>query len=153
MRTVKRKVKIANKTITFASNQGWRTVAGRRIYFRSGWEVSYAWYLQFLKEKKQILEWEYEPTTFWFESIKRGVRSYLPDFRITRLDGTCWYAEVKGYMDARSRTKIKRFKKYYPQEQLCVIDGSWFAKMRNIIPNTDNWENEFTEGESDVDRS
>lgn len=134
----------------FCNNAGWRTIAGRKLYFRSGWEVSYAWYLQFLKEKKQIKEWEYEPKTFWFESIKRGVRSFLPDFKVVRLDDGHYWVEVKGYMDARSKTKINRFKKYYPEEQLVVVVGAWFKEMRRKLPIvTENWENEFTEGEKE----
>ncbi len=147
MRVV-RKIRVNKRTKTLVSNQGWRTVAGRRIYFRSGWEVSYAWYLQFLKEKKQILEWEFEPQTFWFNAIKRGVRSYLPDFRVTKIDGSHYFVEVKGYMDAKSKTKLNRFKKYYPKEELRLVDGNWFKEMRQKLPIvTINWENQFTEGE------
>ena len=54
---------------------GWREIAGRRIYFRSRWEANYARYLQWLKDRGEIVDWEYEPETFWFEKIKRGVRS------------------------------------------------------------------------------
>lgn len=88
----------------------------------------YAKYLQFLKEKNLILEWEYEPETFWFLEIKRGCRSYKPDFKITNLDGTFYWGEVKGFLDAKSKTKIKRFNKYYPNEKLVIIDKSWFVK-------------------------
>src|SRR5262249_25144484 len=90
----------------FNSNKGYRVVGHRKIYFKSGWEVNYAIFLQFLKEKYQIKDWEYEPATFWFNAIKRGVRSYKPDFRVIRNDGTHYWVEIKGYMDARSKTKI-----------------------------------------------
>jgi hypothetical protein len=150
MKMVKRvlKIKATGKSRTFKANQGWRTIAGRRIYFRSGWEVSYAKHLQWLKEQKQILEWEHEPKTFWFEEIKRGTRSYLPDFKVTRPDGTHYWIEVKGYMDKKSVTKLKRMRKYYPQEQIYVIDSKWFQQHRAKFPLlTEQWENEFTEGE------
>jgi hypothetical protein len=73
-----------------------------------------------------IKEWEHEPKTFWFEEIKRGTRSYLPDFKVTYWDGNHEWIEVKGYFDRKSLTKIKRFRKYYPQEILRIIDSEWF---------------------------
>ena len=154
MKVVKRRITIkgASKSRVFSSNQGWRTIAGRRIYFRSGWEVNYAQYLQFLKEKEQILDWEYEPTVFWFNEIKRGTRSYLPDFKITRLDNTHYWIEVKGYLDAKSKTKIKRFKKYYPHEEIRVVGADWFRECKYKFPIiAENWENKFTIGEKYVD--
>lgn len=79
----------------------------------------------------------HEPNTFWFEGIKRGVVSYLPDFLVLENDGKSYYVEVKGYMDAKSKTKIKRFAKYYPKERLIVIDSKWFKRnnpmMRKLI--------------------
>ncbi len=123
-------VKIHSKKVpksrTFRAHQSWHEIGGRKIFFRSNWEYKYAKYLQFLKEHSAIKEWEHEPQTFWFNEIKRGTRSYLPDFKVTLLDGSYYWAEVKGYFDRKSRTKIKRFKKYYPQEQLVVIEEKWF---------------------------
>lgn len=106
--------------------KGWFEIDGRRFFFKSKWELLYANHLQLLKKLKVISEWEYEPHTFWFENIKRGVRSYLPDFKITNQDGTHFWAEVKGFMDAKSLTKIKRLRKYYPEEKLMVIGKEWF---------------------------
>jgi hypothetical protein len=120
--------------------QGWRLIDDRRIYFRSRWEANFAHYLQFLKENGLIKEWDHEPATFWFLEIKRGCRSYLPDFKVTDCDGTHWWAEVKGYMDAKSKTKIKRFKKYYPNERLIVFDGSWFKKNKLTTSQIKEWE-------------
>ena len=102
---------------------GWRTIGGQKCYFRSKWEANYARYLEFLKEYKKIKEWEHEPDTFWFESIKRGVRSYLPDFKVTQNDDSIYYVEVKGYMDSKSATKLKRMKKYYPEIEVRLVDG------------------------------
>lgn len=120
---------------------GWRDVAGRRIYFRSQWEVNYAHYLQWLKDLKQIKEWEFEAETFWFEGIKRGVMSYLPDFRVTENNGQVVYHEIKGWMDDRSKTKIKRMAKYHPTVKLIVIDKQTYRalarQVRNVVP---GWE-------------
>lgn len=114
------------KRPTVRASQGWREVGGRKIYFRSEWEARYARYLQFLKESRAIAEWLYEPQTFWFEEIKRGTRSYLPDFKVIKPDGSHYWVEVKGYFDSKSKTKIKRFKKYYPSEILVLVKEDWF---------------------------
>ncbi len=107
---------------------GWREIGGKRKYYRSTWEANYARYLEYLKVNGHIKRWEHEPKTFWFNKIKRGVRTYLPDFKITLNNNTYYWLEVKGYMDAKSRTKIKRFRKYYPKEILEIRDGKWFRK-------------------------
>lgn len=115
------------------STAAWRTIGGKRIYFRSQWEMNYARYLEFLKQKGLIIEWEHEPHTFWFEEIKRGVRSYMPDFKVYDPDGSHYWVEVKGWMDPKSVTKIKRLKKYYPNERLEVVGKKWFADNLRIF--------------------
>lgn len=107
--------------------RGYRTIGDKTFYFKSAWEANYCRFLEFKKAHGLILDWMYEPQTFWFLEIKRGVRSYKPDFKVLKDDGTHYWVEVKGYFDSRSKTKIKRFRKYYPQEQLLVIDRSWFT--------------------------
>ena len=109
----------------------WATIGGKKHYFRSQWEVDFAYYLEMLKQYRQIQEWEYEPKTFWFEQIKRGVRSYLPDFRVTEKDQSIIYYEVKGYMDARSKTKLKRMKKYYPDVKLQLVQAPQIKEIRD----------------------
>ncbi len=98
----------------------WEEIGGKRIYLRSKLEKHCAVYLQSLKSKGMIIDWAYEPKTFWFEAIKRGVRSYKPDFLVTMSDGSTVWIECKGYMDAKSKTKLKRFAKYYPDERIVV---------------------------------
>lgn len=119
----------------------WRDIGGKKKYYRSRWEANYARYLQFLKQHGQIKEWLHEPDTFWFEKVKRGCRSYLPDFKVTENDGRVIYHEVKGWMDARSKTKLKRMKKYHPDVALIVIDAPVYKdiakKMRFLLP---DWE-------------
>lgn len=119
---------------SFRKQIGWSHVADRKIYFRSSWELKFAKYLQWLKEQKLILEWEHEPQTFWFEKIRRGTRSYLPDFKVFRHDGTHYWVEVKGFFDRKSLTKIKRFRKYYPNEELIIVDSEWFSKNGKTHP-------------------
>ena len=120
---------------------GWREIGGKRNYYRSRWEANYARFLQWLKERGVIAEWEHEPEVFWFEAIRRGTRSYLPDFRVTETNGDIVYHEVKGWMDPRSKTKINRMKIYHPKVRLLVIDGpkywSIYGKVAGLIP---EWE-------------
>jgi len=120
--------------------QGWRKIGGKRKYYRSRWEANYARWLQWRKEQGEILKWEHEPETFWFEKIKRGCRSYLPDFKVTLLDGSHEWNEVKGWMDQRSITKIKRFRMCYPKETLEIIDAKWFKRNKNLAYIIKGWE-------------
>jgi len=92
--------------------------------------------------KGLIYKWEFEPDTFWFESIKRGVRSYLPDFKIWDFeDSEPYYVEVKGWMDDKSKTKLKRMNKYYPHIRVDLVCQKTYQeikkKMSRLIR---NWE-------------
>lgn len=115
------------------------TIGGKKKYWRSGWERKYAKYLQWLKERKEIKDWDFECETFWFLAIKRGTRSYLPDFKVTNIDGSIEYHEVKGYMDAKSKTKIKRMAKYHPEITLKIINGEWFKRNKNLALIVKDW--------------
>lgn len=111
------------------------------MYFRSSWEANYARYLNLLKANGKIHKWEFEPDTFWFETIKRGTRSYLPDFKIWENENAePYYVEVKGWMDAKSKTKLDRMKRYYPQIKVIVFGASEYKELKKsngVIP---NWE-------------
>jgi len=121
--------------------QAWRTIGGKRHYFRSKQEANYGRFLEFLKQRGMIKEWEHEPETFWFKEVKRGINNYKPDFKITNLDGSIEYHEVKGWMDSRSKTKIKRFEKYYPHLKLKVIGVKWYrAASRKLYKIIQGWE-------------
>lgn len=120
---------------------GWREVGDRRHFFRSRWEPNYARYLEWLKVNGKIADWQYEPKTFWFEAIKRGVRSYKPDFLVVETNGSSAWHEVKGWMDDRSRTTLQRMAKYHPSEKIILIDRKQYlaieATMSRILP---DWE-------------
>ncbi|NBP58205.1 hypothetical protein EBU71_17050, partial [bacterium] len=55
------------------------------------------------------IDFEFEPTVFAFP-IKRGTKAYTPDFYIK--EKNIW-VEVKGFLDPKSKIKLKRFKRYY----------------------------------------
>jgi len=88
-----------------------RSVIGRRKdlgqFFRSNWEANCAriW-------NHEGKKWEYEPKVFVFPGVKRGTVSYCPDFRVGETD----WVEIKGLLEGRGRTAIRRFKKHYPEE-------------------------------------
>jgi hypothetical protein len=111
----------------------WHEIGGVRKYYRSKWESNYAYYLQWLKEKGEILDWKHEPKVFWFEGIKRGTVSYLPDFLVIEKNGKETYHEVKGWMDDRSKTKISRMAKYHPDVTLIVIDSKAYQSLRKSV--------------------
>jgi hypothetical protein len=122
---------------------GWREIGGKRNYYRSRWEANYARYLQWLQDRGEIIGWEHEPETFWFDGIKRGCVSYLPDFRVIERNGTVEYHEVKGWMDERSLTKIRRMAKYHPAVVLIVIDAPQYrAIARDAAVLIDGWESD-----------
>jgi len=112
----------------------WAEIGGKKFYARSSWEITHANWLQSIKEKQIIKDWNHEPKTFWFTGIKRGAMSYLPDFELTLIDNTTEYHEVKGWMDSRSKTKIKRFRKQYPQFQLRIFGKSNDPLIQFKIP-------------------
>jgi hypothetical protein len=119
----------------------WREIGGMRKFYRSQWEANYARYLEFQKQRGLIKEWKHECETFWFDGLKRGCVSYLPDFKVTLNDGSVEYHEVKGWMDSASKTKIKRMAKYHPEIKLRIFDGKWYKensrKLSGIIK---DWE-------------
>lgn len=120
---------------------GWREIGGKRNFYRSRWEANYARYLEWLKSLGEIADWKHEPETFWFDAIKRGVRSYKPDFRVWESNGSSALHEVKGWFDARSKTTLKRMAKYHPQEKIIVVDGHVYrAIRRKVMGMIEGWE-------------
>lgn len=113
--------------------QGWAEVGGKKCYFKSKWEYRYALYLELMKTHKHILEWEYEPHTFYFQGIKRGTTNYRPDYRVTFPSGKQEWFEVKGYETAKDRTKYKRMAKYHPDVILHVVGKEWFKKNSKTL--------------------
>lgn len=143
-RTLKqRETKIMNGTLNPMLNQEHpysRTKGGKRkdlnnIYFRSAWEANIARYYNFVG-----IEWQFEPKTFVFQNITRGSVSYTPDFYLPKEDK---WVEVKGWMDGKSKTKLKRFKQQYPEEyrKLELIQSKEYNEIkRKVAPFIKEWE-------------
>lgn len=111
---------------------GRRADLGNR-YFRSAWEANYARYLSWLVAHKQIRSWDYEVKTYEFKAIKRGTREYRPDFRVENLNGRIEFHEVKGMMDAKSATKLRRMAKYYPHVKIVLIDRAYYDDIKRKL--------------------
>ena len=123
------KKKIIESVLKYNINYGDRSRGGTRddlgIYVRSGWEANICRYYNFIK-----IKWEYESTTYYFNDspiiknkIRKGTLSYTPDFRL--IDSNT-LIEIKGFFRSKDITKLKRFKKYYPNE---------FNRLKFIIYN------------------
>jgi len=93
----------------------------RLCKFKSQTEYRWAEHLEFLRQCGEIKDWRYEPETFWFHAIKRGVRSYKPDFRVQYSDGECLWHEVKVWLVQKDITKFRRMSRYYPEEKLILV--------------------------------
>lgn len=111
------------------------------LYVRSSMEANVARYLNFLQQHGQVDRWEYEPTEFAFP-ITRGQRFYKPDFAVWEggaVEPVYW--EVKGWMDAQSKTKLKRMAKYHPLVRIVIVDRAVYqgieAAVGKMIP---GWE-------------
>lgn len=122
-----------------------RTKSGKRAdlnnqFFRSAWEANYARYLNWQIEQGLILSWQFEPHTFVFHGVVRGQLTYTPDFKVINTDGSHEWHEVKGWMDAKSKAKLKRMAKFYPNEKVILIDADEYkaiSKWKGLI---DGWE-------------
>lgn len=128
------------------SNPYSRTKSGKRddlggLFLRSAWEANYARYLNWLLSIGEIQKWEYEPDTFEFHAIRKGTRFYIPDFKITENDGSVVYHEIKGWMDDKSKTKLRRMGKYYPEIRLIIVDETaYYAIAKQVKSFIPNWE-------------
>lgn len=126
--------------VTAASNYS-RTKKGIRkdihltYSFRSATEANFARILQY-----HNITWKYEERAFTFDGYKTKPFVYIMDFEITgavkknkknTYEGLqIGFYEIKGYMDARSRNKLRRLKKCHPEEfkTTCVVLYSKYKK-------------------------
>jgi hypothetical protein len=116
---------------------GENSIKGKRkdcnnLFLRSRWEANC--YRKFARLKSIVLQ-EYEPRTFSFAEfgILRGTVSYTPDFKLTYKSGREEWIEVKGYIRAADKTKIRRFKKFFPEEfkkLKCIVGSANTAAAR-----------------------
>ena len=119
--------------VTAASNYtrvkgGVRKDVHPTYYFRSPTEANFARILQY-----HSIDYKFEERSFSFIGYKTGPHVYIMDFEILSLprkhkneapEGLVpGFYEIKGYMDGKSRNKLRRLKKHYPDEhsRTCVV--------------------------------
>lgn len=99
------------------------------IPMRSSWELNYAHYLNKLQNENKIEKWEYEPDVFRFPELMIGLKVYTPDFKVFYKNGSIIYHEVKGWMDIKSKIKLKLMKTYYPKIKIKIIGKEQYKKI------------------------
>ena len=124
--------------------RGKRRIGEREFFFKSELEYHVALFLL-----ATGYEFEYEPMEFRFP-VERGVMFYRPDFQAWPKDRPKDYkwVEVKGYLDATSKTRLRRFAQYYPEEarRLVIVTDSkeaqtfvWEKINGDIAPFVEFW--------------
>jgi hypothetical protein len=104
------------------------------MFFKSRWEANFARYLNLLKRTGNIHDWSYEKERFEFHKIKRGTRSYCPDFKVWDTPVSVpYFYEVKGWMDKKSMTRLKRMRIYYPSIKIIVIGPAEYKDIKNKV--------------------
>ncbi len=123
----KKKKKYAKGNAYQHTKTGARTDLGG-VVVRSAWEANILRSLNLYK-----ISWQFEPTEFIFppKPPKNHTSMYIPDIYLPDFDE---YIEVKGYLDGRGRNKLRKFKKYYPDD---------FARLTVIISRSNKANNFF----------
>ena len=115
-----------------------------RIFFRSRMEANYARYLEQLlvREDSPVVGWLYEPCRFSFQfevssdgEIKQRYRAnfdYIPDFLVIFEDGHHLFLEVKGVMDNKSRVKLNRMKKHFPEIHVELVEKKQYREAAKL---------------------
>lgn len=128
-----KKVRRGEKVVKTATRDYTKVKGGVRkevhptYYFRSATEANFARLMTHFG-----ISWTFEEKTFYFDhydsgtgkGYKRPPYSYIMDFEITKIDKRkkppegleVGWVEVKGYMDAKSRNKLRRLKKQHPED-------------------------------------
>lgn len=96
-------------------------IAGTTYRFDSKLEHTYAILLEHQRRSGQIEAWEFHPEAIQFEKHKHGVTQYVLDFKVTHRNGTVEWVECKGYIDARSATRVRRFCQYRSADELVLV--------------------------------
>jgi len=114
------------------------------MYFRSRWEANYARILTYRKNDPMdpLEDWFYEPDRFdFFQQPKGTPSSYLPDFKVVEACAQPYYVEIKGWMDQKSRDRLRLMKRMYPDVYVLVIGASEYRELEQTWKDRlDIWE-------------
>jgi hypothetical protein len=106
---------------------------GKPTYFPCRMEANYFRYLKWQKDQEIIIDFEYQPEEFDFTSkYKHGTTRYKPDFKVEDAFGWYW-VETKGYIDAKTKTKMKRVKELFPDCRVDLVTYTEYKKLGKEI--------------------
>lgn len=121
------------------SKMGRRSDLGR-TKFRSSYEANYARFLNREMELGRVESWSYEPDVFRFHGYDEGPHDYTPDFGVRYTGGAFEYHEIKGFMNGRSKKRLRRMKQQYPDVRIRLVDEDWFNRAKSSHDGIDHWE-------------
>jgi hypothetical protein len=116
--------KMIIKSRIYNSKRITETIGGKTYTYRSGFERDWAKYLQFLKNYKEIYDWEYEPKPpfdFFSFGYRNKPYSYLPDFKVWTKSKIFHYEETKGELTTKDLSKYTRLARHYPDVIIDII--------------------------------
>jgi len=121
---------------------GKRTIGGNEIYFPNQMEANYYRYLHWMREHGMIADFEYQPDYLDFTQygFTHGTTRYRPDFKVTEKDGSTYYVETKGWLDAKSKTKLKRAREYSKVRVNLVLYREYKQLEKQISGLVPEWE-------------
>lgn len=105
----------------------WCEYGERRFYARSRAEARHAAVLEMQRKAGVIADWRHEPKRFLFPDRTVAPLFFLPDFSVTKLDGSIEYQEIKGHWQSKDRSRIVLFARHYPE-----IEVRFFGALPDI---------------------
>ncbi len=100
-----------------------RAKSKKVITYRSGLEDTVIFNLL-----ERGVSFQYEVEKIKFLQPEKN-RTYNPDLRLLKKDGTFMYIEIKGKLDLDTRQKHEWLKQQYPDMDLRFIFGNWANKI------------------------
>lgn len=126
------------KTVYSRGRKGTRSDLG--FYLRSSWEANFARYLNLLKAENKIYHWEYESDLLELLHENKII-TYIPDFKVwEKQNSEPIYYEVKGWLDNKSKLKLKLMNEQFPHISIILIDENKFKELETIKDRIPNWE-------------
>jgi hypothetical protein len=112
-------------------------IAGKVWHFDSQYEKNYALYLQYLKEKGEIVDYIKNTTTFPFtekatyviRSVLRFISGYRPDFIVFYADDRYEIHEIKGWKNEKMHAQLEQMEKDYPALSVKIIDKEFIKRI------------------------
>ena len=103
-----------------------RLIINDNIYnLKSNWEFNIVLYLEYQKALNLIDNWSYESKRFTFDINDFGIRSYTPDFFISK-NGVDRIIELKGWFDEKSKNKQILMNRFYPNVEIDLWDEDMY---------------------------